>query len=543
MRSLTVTVLTLLAVLILASPGRAEVPSQINYQGILTDADGTLLDGPYDLEFRIFAESSGGDPLWTESHAAVPVENGLFNVILGNLGPELFDDAERYMEVVVEGETISPRMRITSVAYAHQAAVADLANEVDWANITSMPEGFADGIDDVGGTGDGHSLDADDGDPVDAVYVDSEGRVGIGTTTPHENLVVGDDTGYNAAGIRIVVSEASPTGTPGITFWKEAGNYAYLFWMNDEGKIRLGSRVEGTSYNALHVDRDQIGIGTSDPTSMLHVVGDGPEEAVITGEYTGPSGDGGMGVYGKSQIGGNGGYGGYFVGGLCGVQGRAYANGPTGGNLVGVFGFASGAPNNRTGVHGYAGGSGGTNIGVYGDAASGDTNWAGYFDGDVRITGTLNPTTAAVQIDYPLDPANKYINHSLVQSQEMLNVYSGNVILDSHGSTWVELPEWFETMNQGFRYQLTAIGAPGPNLYVAEEILGNRFRIAGGESGMKVSWQVTGTRSDPYAEAHRIPVVQEKPAREMGTYLHPELYGQPETMAVDYHERLAELRE
>lgn len=48
------------------------------------------------------------------------------------------------------------------------------------------------------------------------------------------------------------------------------------------------------------------------------------------------------------------------------------------------------------------------------------------------------------------------------------------------------LPEWFETLNRDFRYQLTAVGAPGPNLYVAEEISGNHFKIAGGQPGAKV---------------------------------------------------------
>jgi hypothetical protein len=42
-----------------------------------------------------------------------------------------------------------------------------------------------------------------------------------------------------------------------------------------------------------------------------------------------------------------------------------------------------------------------------------------------------------------------------------------------------------------------------------------------------VSWQVTGIRHDPYAEANRIQVLVDKPASEQGTYLYPELYSQP----------------
>jgi hypothetical protein len=107
----------------------------------------------------------------------------------------------------------------------------------------------------------------------------------------------------------------------------------------------------------------------------------------------------------------------------------------------------------------------------------------------------------------------------------MMNVYNGNIVLDDQGEALVTLPDWFEALNRDFRYQLTAIGGPGPNLYVAQEIAGNQFQIAGGAPGLKVSWQVTGIRQDPYAEAHRIPVEEDKPQKEKGAYLHPEEYG------------------
>jgi len=66
----------------------------------------------------------------------------------------------------------------------------------------------------------------------------------------------------------------------------------------------------------------------------------------------------------------------------------------------------------------------------------------------------------------------------------------------------VELPAYFEALNKDFRYQLTAVGAAAPALHVAQEVKGNRFRIAGGRPGMKVSWQVTGLRNDRYMREH-----------------------------------------
>jgi hypothetical protein len=174
--------------------------------------------------------------------------------------------------------------------------------------------------------------------------------------------------------------------------------------------------------------------------------------------------------------------------------------------------------------------------GVYVGSAGG---YAGYFDGDVYVSGTINKGAVGFKIDHPLDPENRYLYHSGVESPDMMNVYNGNVILDASGEAWVNLPDWFEALNRDFRYQLTPIGGPGPGLYIAEKVQNNRFKIAGGEPGLEVSWQVTGIRHDPYAEANRIPVEEEKPAEEQGTYLHPGAHGQPETKGLAHKEAQA----
>ena len=216
-------------------------------------------------------------------------------------------------------------------------------------------------------------------------------------------------------------------------------------------------------------------------------------------------------------------------------NGRAIQGDSTNGNgLHGVSGSssASGAYGENTrGGFGVAGRTNGSGTAVFGDNNN-SAGLAGKFNGNVQVVGTLSKSAGSFQIDHPLDPANKYLYHSFVESPDMMDVYNGNVSLDANGEAWVDLPAWFEALNKDFRYQLTAIGAPGPNLYVAEEIKGNRFKIAGGKPGSKVSWQVTGVRHDPYADQHRIPVEHAKPADERGLYLHPELYGQPESKSV-----------
>jgi hypothetical protein len=172
---------------------------------------------------------------------------------------------------------------------------------------------------------------------------------------------------------------------------------------------------------------------------------------------------------------------------------------------------------------------GGVLQGVYGTGSS----YAGYFSGNVYVSGTLSKSSGTFKIDHPLDPENKYLQHSFVESPEMMNVYNGNVVLDEQGEAWVELPEWFEALNREFRYQLTCIGGFAP-VYVAEKIADNRFKIAGGSPEMEISWQVTGVRQDPYAKAHPIKVEEVKPPEEQGYYLHPDVYGQPEEKSIEW---------
>jgi hypothetical protein len=140
-----------------------------------------------------------------------------------------------------------------------------------------------------------------------------------------------------------------------------------------------------------------------------------------------------------------------------------------------------------------------------------------YFTNDVTIGGNLFVSgTKNFRIDHPLDPTNKYLDHAAIESSEVLNQYSGNVILDDKGEGRVEFPAWFAAINEDFRYQLTAVGAPGPNLYVSEEIKDNSFTIAAGRPGMKVSWQVTARRNDACMKAHPYVVERDKPERERG---------------------------
>src|SRR6185295_9797953 len=97
-----------------------------------------------------------------------------------------------------------------------------------------------------------------------------------------------------------------------------------------------------------------------------------------------------------------------------------------------------------------------------------------------------------------LDPENKYLYHSFVESPDMKNIYDGNVVTDEHGNATVELPDYFEALNRDFRYQLTVIGTFAQAI-IAAEIRENRFKIKTNAANVKVSWQVTGIRQDAFA--------------------------------------------
>ena len=135
-------------------------------------------------------------------------------------------------------------------------------------------------------------------------------------------------------------------------------------------------------------------------------------------------------------------------------------------------------------------------------------------NGNVKVNGILNAQviqaeTKQFRIDDPLDPEHKYLNHTSVESSEMKNVYDGDVVLDKNGEAVVSLPEWFQALNKDFRYQLTCIGGYAP-VYIKEEIHNNRFKIAGGQEGLKICWLVTGVRNDKFAREHRMKVITNK---------------------------------
>jgi hypothetical protein len=375
-----------------------------------------------------------------------------------------------------------------------------------------------------------------------SIITENSAKIGIGTATPTSKLTVlgnasspiifGKNSGAGpglrgeSVGGFGIIGKSARTGIQGLS----TGSVGMGVW----GDCSADTGVYGSTSTGFGVR------GHASNSQGVGVYGDSPGGHGVEGNSTGGTavyGNGILGVFGQGNSGGSGVYGNSSSG--VGVYGQS-----TGSD--GVFGTST----NGTGVHGM-----GSGVGVFGEAGSygviargsvgiyaapttGNTI-AGLFGGNVQIQGNLSKSSGSFKIDHPLDPANKYLYHSFVESPDMKNIYDGTVTLDKKGEAVVPMPDYFAALNQDFRYQLTAIGAPAPNLYVSQKVKENRFKIAGGKPGMEVSWQVTGIRHDAYARDHRI-AVEENKGNESGLYIYPAGFGEPNEKAIYARKLLAD---
>jgi hypothetical protein len=284
------------------------------------------------------------------------------------------------------------------------------------------------------------------------------------------------------------------------------------------------------------------------------------------GEFAGPNGvvgystfDKGAGVAGfsgaKGDIGIYGittqkdGYAGFFKNqfgptdsGGTGI--RALAAGAVGSEIDVSFFRGGGEFIGNNGVIGAAAYKDG--FGVLGIQGAGDyalySFGAAYIKGNLEVSGHLTKGSGTFKIDHPLDPANRYLSHSFVESPDMKNVYDGVATTDAEGRAVVDLPDYFEALNRDPRYQLTVIGAMAQAI-IEKKISDNSFTIRASEPNVEVSWQVTGIRKDAFALAHPVIVEEEKAVADRGHYLHPVELGEPASLAIQRGPQTASVAE
>ena len=551
-------------------------------------------NGDYNLTFKLYNVQTGGTSLWNETKT-INVVGGIVNTQLGSVTPipsATFVEAAWLGITVSTGSELTPRIALSSVPYSFMSmnvpdgsitatkiangeivkslnGLKDNVNLVAGSNVTITPSGNNITINatggsggTIGGTGTANYLPIFTNSTTlgNSTLFDAGNRIGLGTTSPDFSFTV-NSTPTSGLGLKVsrnggglvglsILNDSEPTTLRG---------FAFEVWNQ---KLRINSTADNgytTLKNLMVLDRNgNVGIGTETPSYPLHVATNrkyagyftsdslSNETHVVHAEYLGTGNYGGVGVYGRSVPTQGIGYGGYFIGGYQGLYARA-EDGTISANSFGVYGTATGTAGNKFGVYGTASGtgtgeiygvygraSGGTiNYGICGYGSGGTTNWAGYFLGNVNVTGTISKGGGSFKIDHPLDPTNKNLYHSFVESPDMMNIYNGNVVTDASGYATVTMPNWFEALNQDFRYQLTVIGEFAQAI-ISQEIQNNQFSIRTDKPNIKVSWQVTGIRHDKFAEKYRIPVEENKTGEDIGKYLHPDAYGVNETMGVDY---------
>lgn len=333
----------------------------------------------------------------------------------------------------------------------------------------------------------------------------------------------------------------SNTTTPAVEGDNTGGGYGLRGVSNSTGVYAqtTGSGCQGLYANsgqntswAIYAEAPSAGIGG---ISYASTNGLGVYGACNSGSSNG-SGNAGVygvgnnyGVYGTSAGGGStGGIGGYFANTASSGGTAVYA---VCNNGDGIFASSGGSYSNAG--YFYYTGTTGTALTAYCATAAKALQVIGnsLFSGTASFSGYVTKSGGGFLVDHPQDPENKMLNHCFVESPEMKNVYDGTIVLDSKGEATVSLPSYFESANSDFRYQLTAIGASMPNLFVSVEVSNNQFSISGGAPGKKVSWQVTGVRADKWALANHpgVEITKKTP----DTYLHPELFGKDASKRVD----------
>ncbi len=547
--------------------------TEFSYQGRLEDA-GRAANGEFDLRFRLYGAPSGGAQIGgTISVNDWPITDGLITTSL-DFGVSPFSGAPRWLQIEIRpGNSagaytpLSPRQALTAVPYAMYAfggpggasqwaanglnmystnagsvgigtTSPDAQLDVAGAVLSSGPAGglliarnpnnpvasFSLGwLNDVarlriGGDGAGASggLDIQRTGDNSLMRILHNGNVGIGTTAPNARAhIVGDGVGTvmrltngGGANTALIVSDVGGSGRA-----------ASFYGVTSNRLVQIQNDGSGPALTAF----GDVGIGVSTPNARLSISKSESDNRPAVSATN--AGTGAAGVFANTNASNN------SPTVYCGASGGGPAlfadhgssgTGVHGAGDIGVYGLST--ADAGSGVFGLA--SGRNSAGVLGQN-TGVGGWSAKFLGSAVVDGNFFVTngTKYFMIDNPLNPSEENLFHSCVESDEMKNIYDGVVELDADGAAEVVLPEWFDLVNGDFRYQLTCVGGYAP-VYIAAEIKDNRFRIAGGKSGLKVSWMVTGVRIDPAALAADFHVIRQKPTEDRGTYLFPAGYGQ-----------------
>jgi hypothetical protein len=419
-------------------PGWAQ-NTAFTYQGQLASS-GSPASGLFDMRFQVFNAQSGGASVSSQvTTSAVPVTNGLFVLTL-DFGSSPFTGAERWLEVSVRTNgigsftTLSPRQSLTPTPYAIYSHIAGAVtnNSVTSAGIASGQvvkslNGLKDNVAIAAGanvtlTTNANTLQISapaggmvlpySGTAASASSVFTltntgsgpagvfYGNVGVGTATPQTKLdVAGNATvrgGVQLVGVGTLLEFFNP-GQSAFRWQSEGDFFSRKFHLID---TTLGS----PSYYRMTIDGSgNVGIGTTSPTAQMHIVSPNGNYARLGTTDNGVEGYAGSvedyGVFGRHQPTGNYGALGLQYAGVYGQHSLSTGSGVKGvhatSGVYGELGYAFRAslmsPQFRAGVYG---------------SSAGSSDWAGLFEGNVKVEGTL--TTCVLTITGGCDLAEPF---------------------------------------------------------------------------------------------------------------------------------------
>jgi hypothetical protein len=253
----------LICAVVLPAVARAHVPQTTTYQGQVLGPGGVPTAGPVDIEIGIWDSVAGGARLYREQHLDVPLSNGVYDVVLGTgsnklgtFGAATFAGPDRWLELILAGETLAPRQPFAAVPYAFRAEEADAVDGIDGAAL--MPR--------AGGSFSG------------AVFVNGPNGQG--------NVFLGGGTDPNAGVVRVLNGGGQARGLMGIG----AGGDGLVGVLGAAGGVGALMTSAGNSglVSVLNSDGDVAAVlGTASKAGSLQVLGPNGQPNVIMG----PSGN------------------------------------------------------------------------------------------------------------------------------------------------------------------------------------------------------------------------------------------------------------
>lgn len=490
----------------------AQSPDAFNYQAVVRDGSGNILANQ-NVGFRIaiLQGSQTGSIVYQESHALATNNFGLANmsvgtgsVLNGNFSTIDWSNGPYFVQTAIDptgGNTyaVMGTAQLISVPYALHAGnvpsnVSELTNDAGY--VTSADDADNNPINEIQSLSiNGSMLSISDGNTITLPTGGSGGNT--------------LDMAYDQGGAGIGRSITVDADEVEMTTASANGNALKLVNTNTGTALVAETTNPATAFSAIQAETN------SSSTAAAAIVGSSSGAAwAVTGQAEANSTTEAA-IYG-SNLRTNGGHGVRGVGfnGVVGETGQSTGNAMYGENFDQIAPLGNGIGVAGTGYYGvvgedrYLGGVAGA-FGVYSN-------------GELGASGLKT-----FHIDHPADPENKFLRHFSSESNEVLNIYRGNVVFNADGEAIVEMPVYYDLINKNPSYQLTPIGGY-MQLFIKEKMESGQFVIGGGTEGAEASWTVYAERNDPYLQQYpeKRAVEIEKREGQKGKYLMPQLYGE-----------------